>query len=117
MPKDIFKVSVSIALLISLFSIKIHAQNWKIEEIGNLPFKTSNNAVALGYHNRDPVIFSFGGIDSTLAYNGIHLKCGSVNLNTKEFALLANLPDTLGKIAASASTVKNKIYVIDGYHV
>ena len=95
----------------------LFAQNWHIEEVGNLPFKTSNNAIALAIEKGQPLIYSFGGIDTTLKYSGIHLKTGAVSLNTGESIQFADMPDTLGKVAAGASTVKNKIYVIGGYHV
>ncbi|PCJ65471.1 MAG: hypothetical protein COA58_08630 [Bacteroidetes bacterium] len=104
-------------IVLLLFNCLTQAQNWIIEEVGKLPFKTSNNAVTLAYEKGQPLIYSFCGIDSTLDYGGIHLKAGSVNINTGESIQYGDVPDTLGKIAAGASTVKNKIYIIGGYHV
>ena len=110
MRPSLLLIALAIASLLS-------AQNWTIEEIGNLPFKTSNNAVTLAYQNGEPLVYSFCGIDYTLDHKGIHLKAGAVNVNTSESIQYPDVPDTLGKVAAGASTVKNKIYIIGGYHV
>ena len=107
----------SLILIVLLTAPLLFAQNWHIEEVGNLPFKTSNNAVALAVDKGQSLIYSFGGIDTSLKYSGIHLKTGAVNLNTGESIQYADIPDTLGKVAAAASTIKDKIYVIGGYHV
>lgn len=105
-------------ILIALGTSSIlFAQNWTIEEVGNLPFATSNNAVTLAYQNGQPTIYSFTGIDTSLKYTGIHLKTGGVNLTTGVSKQYADVPDTSGKVAAGASTVGNKIFVIGGYHV
>lgn len=105
-------------LFIALATVSlISAQNWTIQEVGNLPFATSNNAVALAYQNGQPTIYSFAGIDTSLKNKGIHLKTGAVNLTTGVSTQYAEVPDTLGKVAAGASTVGNTIFVIGGYHV
>lgn len=88
-----------------------------ITEIGELPNSTSNNAVCEGWINNTPYLFSFGGIDSTKTYSGIHLKSYSYNISNNTNFTLPSLPDTLGKVAMGASNVKNKIYIIGGYHV
>ena len=77
----------------------------------------TNNAVVDGYVNGVPYIYTFGGIDSTKLYSGIHLRSYRYNTQTNVWDTLPPLPDTLGKIAASASHVKNKLYIIGGYHV
>lgn len=105
-----------ILLLITLTPL-LFAQNWTVEDVGKLPFATSNNAVALAYHDGQPTIYSFTGIDTSLKYTGIHLKAGAVNLTTGVSTEYADVPDTLGKIAAGASTLHNKIFVMGGYHV
>lgn len=109
--RGIFSVSFCILVTIS------YAQNWTLEPVGQLPFKTSNNAVALAKVKDIPYIFSFSGIDESLDHTGIHLKSGSVNLVTGEAFQYDDVPDTLGKVASAASTVNNKIYIIGGYHV
>jgi N-acetylneuraminic acid mutarotase len=64
-----------------------------------------------------PYLFSFGGIDKTKKYSGIHLRSFRTNLETLKSERIPDLPDTLGKIAAGASRIGNIIYIIGGYHV
>ena len=59
----------------------------------------------------------FAGIDETKAYSGIHKKAFRYNTQTQIWDEIAELPSGNGRIAAGASLVKNKIYIIGGYHV
>lgn len=93
------------------------SQHWDIEELTALPEPISNNAVSEGFTPTGNYIYSFGGIDSTLLWSGIHLKNWRINTQTLGIEQLADLPDTLGKIAAGASRIDNIIYIIGGYHV
>lgn len=104
--------------IIFLFSYSLFSQNWEISRVADLPFATSNNAVVEGFVNGDPFVFSFGGIDSTKLYSGIHSRCFKYDLNANAWEEIAELPDPLGaKIASSASRVGDVIYIIGGYHV
>ena len=104
---------------ILIISLSSNAQNgWDWEVLADMPEPVSNNAVAIVEEAGLPRVYSFGGIDSSKKYSGIHLKV------FRYFPLIdtwdtisTDLPDTMGKIAAGASTVKNKIYIIGGYHV
>lgn len=82
-----------------------------------MPMAISNNAVTAATVNGVPHVFSFSGIDSTKIFSGISLKSFRYNTQTDSWDTIAPLPDTRGKIAAGASTVKNKIYIIGGYYV
>lgn len=83
-----------------------------------MPIEVANNAVCLGYNSlNDPILFSFGGIDTSLTYSGIHRKCMSYNIAVGEKLILPDLPDTLGKIASAATCIGNRIYVVGGCHV
>ncbi len=88
-----------------------------VTEIGTLPERVSNNAVCEGFIDDVPYLFSFGGIDTTKAYSGIHLRSYRINLETGESVRIPDLPDTLGKIASAASRVGDIIYISGGYHV
>lgn len=107
----LFTLSLTVSFFISF------SQNWSIKTLGDLPFRTSNNAVTLAYVDGEPHVFSFSGIDETLASSGIHLKSASVNILTGESKQYPDVPDTLGKVAAAASYLNGKIFVIGGYHV
>lgn len=82
-----------------------------------MPEAVANNAVSGATVNGEAYAYSFAGIDTNRSPNGIHLKAWRYRLGTDSWEAIAPLPDTLGKIAAAASTVKNKIYIIGGYHV
>ena len=100
-----------------LFTCSVLAQNWNITASSNLPEPVSNNAVCEGFSTEEMFIYSFAGIDSSLTYSGIHLNTWRMNVQTLQIEQLADVPDTLVKIAAGASRVGNIIYVIGGYHV
>lgn len=82
-----------------------------------MPEPVANNAVTQAYVNGDPYVYSFSGIDTTRIFSGIHLKAFRYDVINDQWDTLPPLPDEMGKIAAGASTVKNKIYIIGGYNV
>ena len=88
-----------------------------ITEIGELPKRTSNNVVCEGFIGGAPYLYSFGGIDSTKLFSGIHLESFRYNVNTEQVMTLPQLPDTLGKIAMGISRIDDIIYITGGYHV
>ena len=94
-----------------------YGQIWQITPLTEAPERVTNNAVAEGFVNGVPYIYTFGGLDSTKLYTGIHLRSYRYNTRTDIWDTIAALPDTLGKIAAGANRVKDKIYIIGGYHV
>ncbi len=90
---------------------------WTWSVLPNMPEAVSNNAVSQGYSGETLCVYSFCGIDETKLFSGIHLKTWRYNTVTQTWSQLEDVPDIQGKIAAAASTVNNKIYVIGGYHV
>jgi hypothetical protein len=108
-------------LYTTLFFISVitssYGQVWQITPLAEAPERVTNNAVAEGFVNGVPYIYTFGGLDSTKLYTGIHLRSYRYNTMTNVWDTIAALPDTLGKIAAGANRVKDKIYIIGGYHV
>ena len=105
-----------VALLV-LLAIKGSAQVWVPTSIANMPMRTSNNAVCEAKTTVGDFMYSFGGIDTSKKYSGIHQKCFKYDITSDVWTALPDLPDTLGKIASAASFVKGKIYIIGGYHV
>lgn len=89
----------------------------QVTQVGTLPEAVSNNAVVEGFINNIPYVFSFGGIDATKEYSGIHLRSYKYNINTGVTTQIPGLPDTMGKIASAASRIGNIIYISGGYHV
>lgn len=87
-------------------------------EKASMPERVTNNAVTQATVGGIPFVYSFAGMDSTKSCNGDHLRAFRYNTYTNQWETIDPLPDPLGgKIAAAASTVKNKIYIIGGYHL
>ena len=104
-------------LLLSFFSKKTAAQDWW-QPLPAMPERVSNNAVVAAKSGGASFVYSFTGIDSTKKWSGIHLKSWRFNTMSEVWQQIPPVPDPAGgKIAASASVVKNKIYLIGGYHV
>ncbi len=114
---NMLKVFGLFSLLFS-FNSSLSAQGWSTRRLADMPIPISNNAVSEGYlSNGDTCVYSFGGIDSTLIWSGITRNSFRYNLRTNSWDTLADLPDTLGKIASFATRIKDTIYIIGGYHV
>jgi hypothetical protein len=90
---------------------------WNITQKADMPIEVSNNAVVGAKIGPNGFVYSFCGIDSSLSLGGIHLKALKYDVTNDQWALLPDVPDTLGKVAAGASLVDTIIYVIGGYHV
>lgn len=106
------------ALLFFLCSFGSIGQSVTWTALAEMPTEVSNNAVAGAMVEGVPFVFSFAGIDESKDWFGIHLKGFRYDTQAGVWDTIPPLPDPLGgKIAAGASTVKNKIYIIGGYHV
>lgn len=106
-------------LLILLLGITTaQAQSITWEYLQPLPEKVTNNAVASVTLGDETYLYSFAGIDTTLECSGDHLRSYRYSLSTDSWEALPDLPDPNGgKIAAAASTIKDKVYVVGGYHL
>ena len=104
-------------ILFSLFLTgNLSAQTWT--ELANMPEPVANNAVTTATVNGEIYVYSFTGIDATKSCDGDHLRSFRYSLTNDTWEAIPDIPDMLGgKIAAGASTVKNKIYVTGGYHL
>lgn len=104
-------------ILLSLFFTgNLSAQTWT--ELANMPESVANNAVTTATVNGEIYVYSFTGIDATKTCDGDHLRSFRYSVSNDTWEAIPNIPDALGgKIAAAASTVKNKIYVTGGYHL
>jgi len=95
----------------------ITQKEWKISKVKNLPIKTTNQAISEGFINNKIYLYSFGGLDSTKLFSGIHKRSFRFDIENEFWTEIASLPDTLGKIANAASRINDTIYIIGGYHV
>ncbi len=106
-----------IIILLCFFHLVATAQTWVPSAIADMPFATTNNSVCEAKVNGVDYMFSFGGLDTSKKFTGIHQESFRYNVSTNTWNGIGSLPDTLGKIAGAASYIKNKIYIMGGYHV
>ncbi|MFK7971957.1 MAG: Kelch repeat-containing protein, partial [Bacteroidia bacterium] len=105
-------------LLVIAFGFSfVWAQNWNVTSLSPLPEPCTNNAVCEGFLDDSSYVFSFGGLDQTKRYTGIHQRAYRYNIQTDQWRSIPDLPDTLGKIASGASHWKGIVYIMGGYHV
>lgn len=109
------KLIVSIFTLFFIFNGV--SQSWQWTELNDMPFATSNNAVCEARVGSNEFVYSFGGIGSGKTYADIHLRSFKYTVMSNSWEEIDPLPDGLTKIASGASFVKDKIYIIGGYHV
>ncbi len=115
MKKIILKI-VIVALFLIL-NAPINSQTLTQTALADMPKRMSNNPVAAAKVGGQTFVYTFGGLDSTKTQAGIHRKSFKFNVANNTWSTLADVPDANGKLAAAASTVKNKIYIIGGYYV
>jgi len=118
---EILKKVILFTLLILLLncsqSKNSTTKRWQLTSLKKLPEPITNSAVAEGFINGKPYSFTFGGLDSTKLYSGIHLRSYRLDIVNNTWQQIADLPDSLGKIASAASRIKNTVYILGGYHV
>jgi N-acetylneuraminic acid mutarotase len=107
----------SIIILINFVSLVKAQGEWEWTELSDLPYPTSNNALTEAVVNGKKYVYSFGGISDSLHPENIHQRVFKYDVLNNTWSQQPLIPDTLGKIAAGASFVNNKIYVMGGYHV
>ena len=89
----------------------------QIIELASMPEKVSNNAVCKAKVGTDTYVYSFAGIDETKEFSGIHKRAFRYSVAADQWETIDELPTGNGRIAAGASVVKNKVYIIGGYEV
>ena len=109
-------LKLSNLLFAILLGTTAFSQTWQWSQLADMPFRTSNNAVCEAVVGIDEVVYTFGGIDTTKIYSGIHNRCFKYTVGTDTWIEIDTLPDA-PKIASAASFVKAKIYILGGYHV
>lgn len=90
---------------------------WNWIQKADMPVPVANNAVSHGTMGGNTYVFSFGGIDTTKVYTGINKRAFRYDVINDIWDEIDTLPVVLPLIASSANTVKNKIYILGGYHV
>jgi N-acetylneuraminic acid mutarotase len=106
-----------VSILFLMLNLCFNAQTLTQTALADMPKRMSNNPVAAAKVSGQTFVYTFGGLDSTKTQAGIHKKSFKFDVATNTWSNLPDLPDVNGKLAAAASTVKNKIYIIGGYYV
>ena len=111
------KIGLIILMFVNSYFV-LSQGGWSWNQLPDMPIKTSNNAVTSAVIGDTTYVYSFLGIDTTKNWNGIHSKAVRYNTVSQVWDTISDVPDSLGGlIAASATTIKNKIVIIGGYHV
>ncbi|PHR92966.1 MAG: galactose oxidase [Robiginitomaculum sp.] len=83
--------------------------------MSTLPEAVSNNAVA--YHQPSQTVYSFAGLGAAKDVQAVHAKAYSCSLETNICETLPPLPDGIGRLAATAQTLGDTIYIFGGYRM
>ena len=81
------------------------------------PMPMANHALCAAQVAGSWNVYAFGGITTGLNNADIHRGAFRYAVDADQWSALPDIPDTLGKIASSASVVGNVAVVIGGYHV
>jgi hypothetical protein len=108
---------ISLLLFLIIQCLATNGQGgWTWTVLNHMPESVTNNAVTSAVANDTTYVYSFFGIDSTKQWSGMHSKAFRYNTISQVWNTLPPVPDSLGGvIAASASTLQNKIYIVGGY--
>lgn len=79
------------------------------------PFAISNNAVAS--HEGTQTVYSFSGLKAGKAHEDVSANAFACVIPTKSCTKIDPLPDGVGRLAATAQTVGDTIYIFGGYSV
>lgn len=109
-------IRIAIIVLCSTFVLLCNGQI-TYELLESCPEKISNSAIAGVTIGDRPYVYVFSGIDTTKNFGGIHARSYKFDLLDNEWSVLPDLPGGQDRIAAGASTIKDKIYILGGYEV
>ena len=104
-------------LLISFFLLSLSVLAQSITRLADMPEPVTNQAITFAKVNGEGFVYSFAGLDSTKLFSGIHQKGFKYDVVNDVWQEIDPLPSGNGRIAAGASRVKDKIYIIGGYEV
>lgn len=81
----------------------------------SLPEPVTNNAVA--YHPPRQTIYSFAGLGAAKDWQSVHAKAYKCDVSQSVCESIAPLPDSIGRLAATAQILGDTIYIFGGYSV
>jgi hypothetical protein len=90
---------------------------FNIEALAPLSEASTNGAVETAEINGNRYVYYWAGIDSSLIYSGINRRGFRYSVSNDLWESLHEIPDSIGKIALSATRIGDIIYLIGGYSV
>ncbi len=91
-------------------------QNLTWADAPPLPHPRANNAVAAVLTREGPAVFSFLGLDTTKAWNGVKNDAYRWDVGAPSWVPITSVPGP-GRLAATAQAVHGTIYLVGGYTV
>ena len=85
------------------------------DSLPELPQAISNNAVA--YHQPTHSVYSFAGLETDKTFKDVSAKAFVCHLDASSCQTLPPIPDGVGRLAATAQTIGDNIYIFGGYSV
>ena len=106
------KISLVICLFLSALAMPAAERTWE-----PLPAPVSNNAVAMAKVGKRQYLFSFMGIGAKKTWDAITNQTLAYDIDSQKWNEWRPVPGPAGRIAASAVTVRDVVYLMGGYTV
>jgi len=106
------KISALIFLILLSLALPAAEQKWD-----PLPVALSNNVAAAAKVDKRLFLYSFMGIGEKKTWDAITNRALAFNTATGKWSDIRPVPGPAGRLAASAATVKDVIYLLGGYTV
>lgn len=84
-------------------------------DVMHLPEPVTNNAVA--YHAPSQTMYSFAGLGAGKDWRDVHAKAYKCSVPQSICIPITPLPDGIGRLAATAQTLGDTVYIFGGYSV
>lgn len=102
--------------LIGLFALILMSCADKSAQM-NLPIAHSNNAVAIAESANGPTLYSFNGLRAGKSHEDVSQQAFACVIKTATCEQITDVPVSEGRLASSAVTLNNIIYLFGGYSV
>ncbi|MGE0812869.1 MAG: Kelch repeat-containing protein [Vicinamibacterales bacterium] len=93
------------------------AAGLRVDPGPNLPLPITNNAVAGAVVDGRPWVFSFLGLGAARDYQAITRQALALDVDAGRWEALPDVPGRVGRIAATAQAIGDRVYVFGGYEV
>lgn len=90
---------------------------WTVSRGPELPRPLGNNAVAAAMVSGHPWLFSFLGLESGRDYRAITTRAFALDIERGRWEALPDVPGRAGRLAATAQSIGDRVYVFGGYEV